>query len=100
MNLGGEEVEEERRVISIILADSFDSYPVLSHKLTNEPQPVGGGQDCSEDSPKFLDSRRVPEPDLSEPVADQLGGVELPLGPRGDVPGHVLAHTLPVAERV
>ena len=49
-------------------------------------------------SPKLLHSFRIPEPDLSEPVTDQLGHVELPHGARGDVPGHVLSHAHPVAE--
>ena len=52
------------------------------------------------DSPERLDPLRVPEADLPEPVADQLGHVEGAHGAGGDVPGHVLPHTLPVTELV
>ena len=88
MNLGGE--KEEKRAISIILADRRVSISLTVISKVDKLAPLY--------SPKFLHSLRVPEPDLSEPVTDQLGGIELPLGPRGDVPGNVLADALPVAE--
>ena len=92
MNLGGEE-EQEMKAISIILADRRVSISVTVISKVDKLVPLSGLH-----SPKFLYSLRVPEPDLSEPVTHQLGGIELPLGPRGDVPGHVLSDALPVAE--
>ena len=50
--------------------------------------------------PKCFNAFRIEDEDLSEPVADQLLGVELPGLSWRNVPGHVLPGSLPVAKRV
>ena len=98
MNLGGEE-EEEMRVISTILAERRVSISLTVITKVDKLASLSWGL-TRDYSPKFLYSLRVPEPDLSEPVTYQLGGIELPPPPRGDVPGNVLPDALPVAEWV
>lgn len=48
--------------------------------------------------PKWLDSSRVPEPDLSEPMTHQLGHVEASLGPASNVSSNTLTDPLPITE--